>query len=152
MMLICYIYANLLYMDQNVCPRCQGRQVVKSGVINERQRFQCKACKYFFTVNKLGKRIDSYYVVKALQLYMEGLSYREIERILGVSHVTVSAWVKAHKLVRPVQTQYHPTYKIFNHSELVDYLAQKNQLSGAGMIITELGDKFMLIKWERFKE
>jgi hypothetical protein len=28
-------------------------------------------------------------------------------------------------------------------------LKNKTLLSGAGMIITELGDKFMLIKWER---
>jgi hypothetical protein len=35
---------------------------------------------------------------------------------------------------------------------LVEYLQNKDQLSGAGMIITELGDKFMLIKWERFKD
>jgi hypothetical protein len=30
--------------------------------------------------HKIGK-IDDYYVTKALQLYLEGLSYREIERI-----------------------------------------------------------------------
>ena len=36
--------------------------------------------------------------------------------------------------------------------ELIDFLKDKQKLSGAGMIITELGDKFMLIKWERFKD
>jgi len=35
---------------------------------------------------------------------------------------------------------------------LVEFLKNKDQLKGAGMIITELGDKFMLIKWERFKD
>jgi hypothetical protein len=39
-----------------------------------------------------------------------------------------------------------PTYKIFNHLELIEYI-KTSLLSGAGMIITEL-DKFMLIKWE----
>ena len=34
----------------------------------------------------------------------------------------------------------------------IEYLKNKALLSGAGMIITELGDKFMLIKWERFKD
>ncbi|MEO4005461.1 helix-turn-helix domain-containing protein [Flavobacterium sp. CAU 1735] len=100
----------------------------------------------------MGKKIDDYYVTKALQLYLEGLSYREIERILGVSHVTVSNWVKEFRVKRLAQGDYHPTYKIFNHLELVEYLKNKEQLSGAGMIITELGDKFMLIKWERFKD
>ena len=139
-------------MDIIACPKCQGNKVVKSGIINNKQRFLCKDCNYYFTVNKIGKKIDSYYVTKALQLYLEGISFREIERIIGVSHVTISNWVKEFKIKKPSNGDYHPTYKIFNHLELVEYLKNKNQLSGAGMIITELGDKFMLIKWERFKE
>jgi transposase-like protein len=134
------------------CPKCQNNQITKSGIINSKQRYLCKKCNYFFTVNKIGKKIDDYYVTKALQLYLEGLSYREIERIIGVSHVTISNWVKSFNVKKPSHTDYHPTYKIFNHLELVEYLKNKELLSGAGMIITELGDKFMLIKWERFKD
>lgn len=85
-------------------------------------------------------------------MYLEGLSYREIERIIGVSHVSISNWVKEFKLKRPTYSNYHPSYKIFKHQELVEYLKNKNEMTGAGMIITELGDKFMLIKWERFKD
>lgn len=134
------------------CPKCQGNSIVKSGIINSKQRYLCKKCNYFFTVNKIGKKIDDYYVTKAMQLYLEGLSYREIERILGVSHVTISNWVKAFNIKKPSHGNYHPTYKIFNHLELVEYIKNKELMSGAGMIITELGDKFMLIKWERFKD
>ena len=139
-------------MELLTCPKCQNNHIVKSGVVNSKQRYLCKNCKYFFTVNKIGKKIDDYYVTKALQLYLEGLSYREIERILGVSHVTVSNWVKTFNIKKTSHANYHPTYKIFNHLELVEYLKNKDLLSGAGMIITELGDKFMLIKWERFKD
>lgn len=134
------------------CPKCNSNVIVKSGIVKERQRYRCKMCNYFFTVNKIGRKIDEYYVVKALQLYLEGLSYREIERILGVNHVTVSNWVKDHNIRRPKHYDYHPTYKILKHIEVVEFLMDKKQLSGAGMIITELGDKFMLIKWERFKD
>ncbi len=151
-MQIYYIYAKIIYMEILSCPKCQNNHIVKSGVINNKQRYLCKKCNYFFTVNKIGKKIDDYYVTKALQLYLEGLSYREIERIIGVSHVTVSNWVRTFNIKKPSQTNYHPTYKIFNHMELVEYLKNKELLSGAGMIITELGDKFMLIKWERFKD
>ena len=134
------------------CPKCQNNNIVKSGIIKGRQRFLCKKCNYYFTVNKIGKKIDNYYVIKALQLYLEGLSLREIERIIGVSHVTISNWIKEFNVKKPTQADYHPTYKILNHLELVEYLKNKSQLSGAGMIITELGDKFMLIKWERFRD
>jgi transposase len=103
-------------------------------------------------VDKIGKKIDDYYITKALQLYLEGLSYREIERIIGVSHVTVSNWVKHYKIKRLNDGAYHPTYRIISHNELVEQLKNKEFLTGAGMIITELGDKFMLIKWERFRD
>lgn len=134
------------------CPKCQNDHIVKSGIINRKQRYLCKNCNYFFTVNKIGKKIDNYYVTKVLQLYLEGLSYREIERIIGVSHVTISNWIKIFNIKKPSQVNYHPTYKIFSHSELVEHLKNKDLLSGAGMIITELGDKFMLLKWERYKD
>jgi hypothetical protein len=39
-----------------------------------------------------------------------------------------------------------------NHKELAAFYADRKNLEGAGMIVTELGDKFMMIKWERFKD
>mgnify|MGYP000703356881 CR=1 FL=1 len=112
-------------MELLTCPKCQNNHIIKSGIINSKQRYLCKKCNYFFTVNKIGKKIDDYYVTKALQLYLEGLSFREIERIIGVSHVTVSNWVKTFNIKKPSHANYHPTYKIFSHLELVEYL--KNQ-------------------------
>ena len=88
-------------MEILACPKCQDNQIIKSGIINSKQRYLCKKCNYFFTVNKIGKKIDDYYVTKALQLYLEGVSFREIERIIGVSHVTISNWVKAFNIKKP---------------------------------------------------
>lgn len=139
-------------MKIDLCPNCNSDNHIKSGIVNNRQRYKCKSCGYYFTVNKLGKKIDDYYVNKALQLYLEGLTYREIERILGISHVSIMNWVKKYNIKRPFNSSYHPTYKIFNASELSNYFQDTQNLSGAGVVITELGDKFMLIKWERFRD
>ncbi len=139
-------------MKIDTCPNCGSGAYIKSGVVNNRQRYKCKSCGYFFSVNKIGKKIDDYYVNKALQLYLEGLTYREIERILGISHVSIMNWVKKYGIKRPYNSNYHPTYKILNPSELSTYFQDVSNLSGAGVVVTELGDKFMLIKWERFKE
>ena len=136
----------------NHCPKCNSTNRTKSGIIQGRQRYKCKDCGYNFTVQKMGKRIDDYYVVKALQLYVEGVSYREIERILGISHVSVMNWVKSYRIKRPINQNYHPTYKILTQGELATYMSKPDHLKGAGMIITELGDKYMMIKWERFRE
>jgi Zn-finger domain-containing protein len=138
-------------MEKPQCPKCEHQKVVKSGFSGGRQRFKCKKCNYHFSVTKIGKSIDKYYVVKALQLYIEGISYREIERILGVSHVSVMNWVKQYKIKAPENLDYRPTYRVLNHKELVAFMAEKSNLTATGMLITELGDKFMVIKWERFK-
>nr|WP_262907622.1 hypothetical protein [Hymenobacter sp. BT770] len=86
-----------------------------------------------------------------MQLYIEGVSYREIERLLGVSHVSVMNWVKKYGVRAPRQTDYHPTYKILNQAELAAFFQVPGNVKGAGMMITELGDKFMVIRWERFR-
>ena len=138
-------------MQRPPCPKCDSKNIAKSGIVKDKQRYQCKECKYYFTVHKIGKSIDSYYVIKALQLYIEGVSYREIERLLGISHVSVMNWVKRYNIKVPKQNLYKPTYKILNHSELAKFYADPKNVTGAGMIVTELGDKFMLIKWDRFR-
>lgn len=136
----------------NICPSCSAENYVKSGIVGGRQRYKCKDCGYHFTVSKMGKSIDDYYVNKALQLYLEGLTYREIERVLGISHVSVMNWVKKYNIKRPTRTKVHPSYKILTAEELGAYFSKKENIRGAGVIVTELGDKFMLIKWERFRE
>ena len=139
-------------MKKPICPKCKSDNYTKSGIIDERQRYQCKACKYHYTVNKEGKNTDPYYVIKGLQLYLEGISLREIERIIGVSHVTVSNWVKKYLHDTPKSTEYRPTYEVMNHKELIEFISEKNKLKRSGCIITELGDKFMIIKWEKFRK
>ena len=139
-------------MKQIACPKCKSQEVAKSGVVKGRQRYKCKQCNYFFTVLKEGKNIDAYYVIKALQLYIEGVTLREIERILGISHVSVMNWVKKYNIKAPENNEYRPTYKVLSHTELVSYFTDKESLKSAGCIVTELGDKFMLIKWERFRK
>ena len=136
----------------NFCPKCQQSNIVKSGIVKERQRFLCRDCYYYFTVKKLGKQIDDYYVTKALQLYLEGLSFREIERIIGVSHVTISSWIKKYNIKRPPHSEFHTSYKVFKQSELITFIQNEENIKGSGLIITEFGDKYMMIRWERFKK
>ena len=140
------------HMKDVQCPKCKSPEIVKSGVIKERQRYRCKACGYHFSVMKEGKSIDPYYVIKALQLYLEGISLREIERILGVSHVSVMNWIRRYNIKAPENQEYRPTYKVLNHAELMDFFAHRDSLRSAGCVVTELGDKFMVIKWERFRK
>jgi transposase-like protein len=112
-------------MKQIACPKCKSETLIKSGIVKGRQRFRCKDCHYFFTVLKEGKNIDPYYVIKALQLYIEGVTYREIERILGISHVSVMNWVKKYNIKAPENYEYRPTYKVLNHKSCIEYFKAK---------------------------
>lgn len=134
------------------CPRCHTKESIKSGIVKGRQRYHCKSCSYFFTVLKQGKSTDPYYIIKALQLYLEGVSLREIERLLGISHVSVYNWVKKSGLQIPAEFSYKPSYKVLTHEELTSFLSSRENLRNTGCMITELGDKFMVIRWERFRK
>src|SRR5574337_283840 len=74
------------------CPKCNQTDYVKNGIVKGKQRYLCKHCKYCYTVSEIGKP----YALKkqALNLYLEGLGFRSIERLLNVSNVSVLNWVK----------------------------------------------------------
>jgi hypothetical protein len=76
----------------------------KSGVINSKQVSVQNATT--FTVNKIGKKIDDYYVTKALQLYLEGLSYRN--RTHNRSPMSPSAMGEIVQHQKPSHANYHP--------------------------------------------
>lgn len=76
------------------CPKCDSGVCIKDGVIKEKQRFKCKNCGYRHTVKQRGLGQDIRR--QALQLYLAGLGFRSIGRILQCSHVTVSQWIREH--------------------------------------------------------
>ncbi len=76
------------------CPRCKSERKVKNGVIKEVQRYRCKDCGYNYTVEKRSNEYPKSTKKKALQLYLEGLGFRSIGRVLDVSNVSGLNWIK----------------------------------------------------------
>ena len=77
------------------CPHCQKENIVKNGSsMHGRQRFLCRECHRTFG-EKDGRRVCADTQAQARRLYLEGVGFRGIERLLGVSHVSVMNWVKA---------------------------------------------------------
>ncbi|MEM5871932.1 MAG: IS1 family transposase [Candidatus Aenigmatarchaeota archaeon] len=116
------------------CPKCSSQNYVKNGKVKGRQRYLCKNCGYKFTVAKLGKRIEKRIVVMALQLYLEGLGFRAIERVLGVSHVSVMNWVEEYgKDLDFVKTEgENKEAKIIEIDEICSYLQRKKRCMDMG--------------------
>jgi transposase-like protein len=75
------------------CPWCNSNHVNKNGRKKDKQNYICLDCRKQF--------IDSYdrrgyaQVIKqeCLEMYANGMRFREIEKIKGVHHTTIINWV-----------------------------------------------------------
>ena len=76
------------------CPKCGSEDHVKNGIIREKQRYRCGGCGCNYTQSS-RYRISAEKREEAVNLYLEGVGFRGIERLTNISHVTVMRWVKA---------------------------------------------------------
>lgn len=76
------------------CYRCQSEEKVKAGFIRGLQRYKCKSCGCFFSVEKKSDVKTDEQKRLALEMYLEGLGFRAIGRVLKISYGTVYQWVK----------------------------------------------------------
>jgi transposase-like protein len=71
------------------CSKCKSTKKVKDGKAHSLQRYQCKCCGYRYTATSHSRSKPLSVKRQALELYLEGLGFRPIGRILNVSHVSV---------------------------------------------------------------
>jgi transposase-like protein len=76
------------------CPRCGSVENTKAGLALGRQRYKSKHCQYHYTVLKRSSEKPPETRQLALELYLEGLGFRAIGRILKVSNTAVLGWIK----------------------------------------------------------
>jgi transposase-like protein len=76
------------------CPKCKSSHHVKDGIVSGRQRYKCKKCHYRYTVERKSDVKNAETKRLALALYLEGLGFRSIGRILKISYGTVYVWMK----------------------------------------------------------
>ncbi len=121
------------------CPRCKSNDKVKNGVIKGVQRYRCKECKYNFTVEKRSGEYSNEIKRKALQLYLEGLGFRSIGRILSVSNVSVLNWIKEFgKKIKDLQSD-GKTVEYAELDEMHSFIGNKKTIVGYGLLLIDLG-------------
>jgi transposase-like protein len=120
------------------CPRCNNSDYVKNGLVNGRQRYKCKQCNYNYTVE-----LKSYAKPKklkrfALEMYLEGIGFRSIARLLKVSNVSVLKWIRdfGEKIVN-YKSEYNA--KIVEIDELHTYINRKKTIAGYGLLLIDMG-------------
>ena len=74
----------------------------------------------------------------ALHLYLEGLGFRSIGRILGVSNVSILKWIRAFgKQVESIRSEQQ--IDVIEMDELHTYIGQKNTIAGYGLLLIGMG-------------
>jgi transposase-like protein len=120
------------------CPKCKSTEKVKDGIVKERQRYQCKKCKYRYTVEQRGKPMALKKL--ALQMYLEGLGFRSIERILNVSNVTVMNWIKSFGKQLHEFRKEESDVEIIELDEIHTYIRSKKTTVGSGLLLIGLDE------------
>ena len=118
-------------MNKPACPHCgQDQYVIKSGLNHTKsQRYRCQACRRYFTVDPKPHGYDLALHKHALQLYLEGTSFRAIGRLLGIDHQTVSNWVTEAASALPTQVTDATSTATIELDELYTFVQQKKTRS-----------------------
>ncbi len=120
------------------CPRCNSSSHKKNGIVGGRQRYKCHDCGYNYTVELKSTAFSTYVKKQALQLYLEGLGFRSIGRVLGVSHVSVQRWIK--KFGQELEDlKSENEISIVEMDEMHTYIGNKKNIAGSGLLLIELG-------------
>lgn len=115
----------------NTCPKCQqARYQVKDGFTSAgSQRIRCRACGYRYTpaAKPLGYTADVRQ--QALKMYVDGLNFRRIARLLGLHHQTVINWVNAAAARLPDAPPTPPQVETVEMDELYTFIKAKKTKS-----------------------
>lgn len=120
------------------CPKCKSEKRSKDGIVHERQRYKCKECNYRYTVEKREAKESTAEIRKmALNLYLEGLGFRSIGRILGFSHVAVYEWIKSFgsEIVKLGEDKEISVVEI---DEMHSYIGNKKTTAGYGLLLIDM--------------
>jgi len=129
-------FAKSNYINDMECPKCKSKSTVKDGIVKGRQRYLCKECKYRYTVEYRGK--PNSLKKLALQLYLEGLGFRSISRILKVSNVSVLNWIKSFGKQIEEYKRVEGNLEIIEMDELHTYISEKKTIAGSGFLLIGL--------------
>jgi transposase-like protein len=118
-------------MNNPACPSChQDQYVIKSGLNHTKsQRYRCQQCRRYFTVAPKPRGYDLALRKHALQLYLEGTSFRAIGRLLGVHHQSVSNWIAEAAQALPPQVTDSTSAETIELDELYTFVQEKKTRS-----------------------
>ena len=118
------------------CPRCHSSRFIKDGISDGRQRYECKQCQYHYTVEKRSNERSLETRQLALKMYLEGLGFRAIGRLLKVSHTAVFYWIKKAGKTTELPVESEPV-EVVEADEMHTYVGKKKVTAGFGLPSTD---------------
>jgi transposase-like protein len=119
------------------CPKCKSNHHVKDGIIRGKQRYKCKDCRYRYTVERKSDVKTRETRRLALEMYLEGLGFRAIGRILKISYGTVYVWVKewGTQVDLPRREAHVKTVEL---DEMIHFIESKKSTTRHGLLLIDL--------------
>lgn len=131
-------------MIKQGCPKCSETNFVKDGFVRKKQRYKCKKCNFRYTVRYKSGSASPEIKRQALHLYLEGLGFRSIGRILKYSNVSVLNWIRSFgKQVQAIKSE-KKIYKM-EIDEMHTYVSKKT-INGYGYLLIELEKSSLILK------
>ena len=119
------------------CPKCKSTDRVKNGHAKGRPRFRCKECGYDYTVEQKSTSVSIDRKRLALQMYLEGLGFNSIGRILHVSHVAVMNWIRQYgKQAEELRSEQE--INVMEMDEMHSYIGSKKTIFGYGLLLIDM--------------
>ena len=125
----------------NNCPKCHCTYFVKAGLGNGKQRYKCKGCNHYFSVKQRSNQKSNDIKKQAIDMYLEGLGFRSIGRVLNISYGTVYQWVKQLGKQHQIRQDTNQTIDIVELDEIHSYTKHKKTIAGLGLPLTETVNK-----------
>jgi len=130
------------------CPKCNKINTTKAGIVKGRQRYFCHSCDYHYTVQQRSGTATASIKRHALELYLEGLGFRSIGRILKVSHVAVYNWIKSFDEQLEAIKSDKPVV-VTELDEMHTYIGSKKTTAGYGLLLIEMKANLSIVCWDQ---
>ena len=121
------------------CSRCFSIERVKNGMVRGVQRYRCKGCGYNYSVANSSRIKPLWMKKQALQLYLEGLGFRSIGGVLGVSNVSVLNWIRSFGNQLKALRKDSKEINIVELDEMHSYIGSKKIVAGYGLLLIDMG-------------
>jgi transposase-like protein len=119
-----------------ICPKCKSSHKVKNGIVRGLQRYKCSECRFNYTLSY--ERVSEKEKKRrfGLALYLEGLGFHSIARLLKVSHVTVINWVRKYAGELSMIRNSKPV-RVMELDEMHSYVGRKKTTNGFGLVLID---------------